>query len=180
MNNNSIVIIDFEPISRRLYYKKNENFYQLLVDSGIRVRSLCGGFGSCGKCKILVQQGHEYLIPPTDSEKNFLSKDEIHGNFRLACQCKIAETQINLIESYPQPQIRVFLPQDTLIEDFKILTSGINKGVNLSPNVKKIFIEVNKPSLENPIPDLERISYSLLSKNEFNENQFKPSFEIET
>ena len=103
MNNNSIVIIDFEPISRRLYYKKNENFYQLLVNSGIRVRSLCGGFGSCGKCKILVQQGNEYLIPPTESEKNFLSKEEIRGNLRLACQCKIDEKQINLIESYPQP-----------------------------------------------------------------------------
>jgi len=180
MNNNSRVIIDFEPISRRLYYKKNENFYQLLVNSGIRVRSLCGGFGSCGKCKILVQQGNEYLSPPIDSEKALLSKEEIRGNFRLACQCKIVEKQINLIESYPQPQIRVFLPQEILIEDFKILTSGINKGVNLNPNVKKIFIEVNKPSLENPIPDLERILDSLLSKNEFNEEQFKSSFEIET
>ncbi|MHA1460529.1 MAG: ASKHA domain-containing protein, partial [Promethearchaeota archaeon] len=157
-----------------------ENFYQLLVNSGIRVRSLCGGFGSCGKCKILVQQGNEYLSPPTDSEKALLSKEEIRGNFRLACQCKIVEKQINLIESYPQPQIRVFLPQEILIEDFKILTSGINKGVNLNPNVKKIFIEVNKPSLENPIPDLERILDSLLSKNEFNEEQFKSSFEIET
>ncbi|MCK4382509.1 MAG: 2Fe-2S iron-sulfur cluster binding domain-containing protein, partial [Candidatus Lokiarchaeota archaeon] len=180
MNNNSIVIIDFEPISRRLYYKKNENFYQLLVNSGIQIRSLCGGFGSCGKCKILVQQGNEYLIPPTESEKNFLSKEEIHGNFRLACQCKIDEKQIDIIESCPQPQIRVFLPQEILVEDFKILTSGINKGVNLNPNVKKIFIEVNKPSLENPIPDLERILYSLLSKNEYTEDQFKPSFEIET
>jgi uncharacterized 2Fe-2S/4Fe-4S cluster protein (DUF4445 family) len=180
MNNNSIVIIDFEPISRRLYYKKNENFYQLLVNSGIQIRSLCGGFGSCGKCKILVQQGNEYLIPPTESEKNFLSKEEIRGNFRLACQCKIDEKQIDIIESCPQPQIRVFLPQEILVEDFKILTSGINKGVNLNPNVKKIFIEVNKPSLENPIPDLERILYSLLSKNEYTEDQFKPSFEIET
>ena len=180
MNNNSRVIIDFEPISRRLYYKKDENFYQLLVDSGIRVRSLCGGFGSCGKCKVLVQQGNEYLIPPTDSEKNFLSKEEIRENFRLACQCKIAEKQINLIESYPQPQIRVFLPQEFLIEDFKILTSGTNKGVNLNPNVKKFFIEVNKPSLEKPIPDLERIVYSLLSKKEYSEDPFKLLFEIET
>jgi len=180
MNNNSRVIIDFEPISRRLYYKKDENFYQLLVDSGIRVRSLCGGFGSCGKCKVLVQQGNEYLIPPTDSEKNFLSKEEIRENFRLACQCKIAEKQINLIESYPQPQIRVFLPQEFLIEDFKILTSGTNKGVNLNPNVKKVFIEVNKPSLEKPIPDLERIVYSLLSKKEYSEDPFKLLFEIET
>jgi len=180
MNNNSRVIIDFEPISRRLYYKKDENFYQLLVDSGIRVRSLCGGFGSCGTCKVLVQQGNEYLIPPTDSEKNFLSKEEIRENFRLACQCKIAEKQINLIESYPQPQIRVFLPQEFLIEDFKILTSGTNKGVNLNPNVKKFFIEVNKPSLEKPIPDLERIVYSLLSKKEYSEDPFKLLFEIET
>jgi len=180
MNNNSSILIDFEPISRRLHNIKNENFYQLLINSGIRVRSLCGGLGTCGKCKVLVQEGNKYLNPPTDSEKKLLTKEEINENFRLACQCYIVEDQIDLIKKHPQPQIRVFLPQELLVEDFKILTSGLNKGVNLNPNVKKVFIEVDKPNLKTPIPDLERILYALSTTSVTNKNQFEPSIEFET
>jgi len=180
VSNNSSIIIDFEPISRRLYHKKNENFYQLLVNSGIRVTSLCGGLGTCGKCKLLVQEGIKYLNPPTDSEKKLLTEEEINENFRLACQCYIVEDQIDFIEKHPQPQIRVFLPQELLVEDFKILTTGLNKGVNLNPNVKKVFIEVDKPSLKTPIPDLERIVSALSTTTIINKLQLEPSFEFET
>jgi len=166
MNNNNIKItIDFEPISRRLYYVKDENIYQLLINSGIRVRSLCGGLGTCGKCKIMVQKGNKYLNPPTDSEKTLLTPTEINENWRLACQCRIEENQIPLLETLQPPQIRIFLPQEILVEDFKILTSGLNKGVNLNPNIKKLFVEVNKPNLDDPVPDLERVLISLSSKN---------------
>lgn len=179
MNVDSNIIIDFEPISRRLYYKQDETIYQLLVNSGIRVRSLCGGLGTCGKCKLLIQQGNQYLNPPTDSEKILLTTEEISKNFRLACQCNIAEDQLELITKYPQPQIRVFLPQEMLNEDFKILTSGRNKGIHLNPNVKKVYIEVDKPDLKNPTPDLERIILALKSKTKLFKGKEEPSFEFE-
>ena len=180
MSDNSRIIIDFEPISRRLFYKKKENFYQLLVNSSIRVRSQCGGFGTCGKCKLLVQQGLKYLNPPTDSEKKVLSEEEITENIRLACQCYIDEDQIDHLKRLPQPQIRVFLPQESLLEDFKILTSGLNKGVNLNPNVKKVFIEVEKPNLKTLIPDLERIVTALSSTTKINKDHIEPSIEFES
>jgi len=163
-NNNFKITIDFEPISRRLYFARDENIYQLLINSGIRVRSLCGGLGTCGKCKIMVQKGNKYLNSPTDSEKALLSPKEINESWRLACQSRIAKNQIPLLETQQPPQIRIFLPQELLVEDFKILTSGLNKGVNLNPNVKKLFVEVNKPNLDDPVPDLERLLISLSSK----------------
>lgn len=164
-NNNFKITIDFEPISRRLYYARDENIYQLLINSGIRVRSLCGGLGTCGKCKIMVQKGNKYLNSPTDSEKALLTPTEINESWRLACQSRLAENHIPLLETLQPPQIRIFLPQELLVEDFKILTSGLNKGVSLNPNVKKLFVEVNKPNLDDPVPDLERVLISLSSKN---------------
>ena len=110
-NNNFKITIDFEPISRRLYYARDENIYQLLINSGIRVRSLCGGLGTCGKCKIMVQKGNKYLNSPTDSEKAVLTPAEINESWRLACQSRIAENQIPLLETLQPPQIRIFLPQ---------------------------------------------------------------------
>ena len=180
MSDNSSIIIDFEPISRRLYYKKNDSIYQLLVNSGIRIRSLCGGLGTCGKCKLLIQKGNKFLNSLTDSEERLLTKEDISENRRLACQCYVSGDQIDFIKSHPEPQIRVFLPQEMLIEDFKILTSGLNKGINLNPNVKKVFLEIDKPNLKDSTPDLERIISALKSKTKSHKDQLEPVIEFNT
>ncbi|MBY9008367.1 MAG: DUF4445 domain-containing protein [Candidatus Lokiarchaeota archaeon] len=179
-SNNMRITVDIEPISRRLFYNENETFYELLVNSGIRVRSLCGGNGTCGKCKIQVQEGTIFLNPPTNSEMKFLKQSEIRENWRLACQCKVKKTLIPSVKTHQPPQFRIYLPKDVLVTDFKILTSGKSNIINLNPNVKKIFVEVNKPNLENPVPDIERILHSLSSikgnKGIYND----VSFEIDT
>ena len=179
-SNDFRIIVDIEPISKRLFYTENESFYDLLVNSGIRVRSLCGGNGTCGKCTILVQEGMNYLNPPTNSEKKILTESEIGENWRLACQCRVKKTSVQSGKTHQPPQIRIFLPKDILVEDFKILTSGKSKKIKLNPNVKKFFIEVNKPSLKHPIPDIERILSSLSSIEDFKGKQSNFSIDIDT
>ena len=179
-SNNYQITVDIEPISRRLFYTENETFYELLINSGIRVQSLCGGKGTCGKCKILVQEGMNFLNPPTNSETKYLTQSEIKENWRLACQCRLKKPQIQSVKTHQSPQIRIFLPKDLLGEDFKILTSGKSKKINLNPNVKKIYVEIDKPSLENPVPDIERILSSLSSIKDNKGIYSNLSFEIDT
>jgi len=179
-NNNFQITIDIEPISRRLFYTEDETFYELLSNSGIRIRSLCGGKGTCGKCKILVQEGNNFLNPPTNAEMKYLSQSEIKENWRLACQCRVEKIQIPSVKTHRPPQLRIFLPKDIIGEDFKILTSGKSKNIHLNPNVKKFFVEITKPNLENPVPDIERILLSLSSIKD-NKGKFSDaSFEIDT
>ena len=121
-SNNNQITVDIEPISRRLFYTEDETFYELLINSGIRVRSLCGGKGTCGKCKILVQEGMNFLNPPTKSEMQYLTQSEIRENWRLACQSRVKKTKIQSAKTHQPPQLRIFLPKDILGEDFKILT----------------------------------------------------------
>ena len=174
------ITVDIEPISRRLFYAENETFYELLINSGIRIQSLCGGKGTCGKCKILVQEGMDFLNPPTNSETKYLTQSEIRENWRLACQCRVKKSQIQSVKTYQPPQLRIYLPKDMLGEDFKILTSGKSKKINLNPNVKKIYVETNKPNLEHPVPDIERILSSLSSIKENKGIYDDLSFEIDT
>ncbi|MFX1303213.1 MAG: ASKHA domain-containing protein [Promethearchaeota archaeon] len=157
------IIIDFEPISRRVYFSNDNSLYEILTELNIPIRSLCGGLGTCGKCKIMVQSGKEYLISPTNAEKEFLNKEELENGWRLACETKIDNKYIQHLEKVKAPQFRIFLPSELLLEDFKILTTGISKGVNVQPNIQKIYLEVKKPSLEEPNPDFERIQSSIFS-----------------
>ncbi|MBN1800926.1 MAG: DUF4445 domain-containing protein [Candidatus Lokiarchaeota archaeon] len=162
MNKN--IIIDFEPISRRVFLSGRKTAFELLHEIGISIKSFCGGKGSCGKCKVLVEKGLEYTNQSTASEKKNLSVEELKDGWRLACQCVInGEINANTIKG-PQ-KVRIYLPDELLLEDFNILTSGINREIKINPTIKKIYIKVDEPSLESPLPDLERILASLIRKS---------------
>ncbi|MFW9900729.1 MAG: 2Fe-2S iron-sulfur cluster-binding protein, partial [Candidatus Thorarchaeota archaeon] len=161
----SNIIIDFEPISRRVIFSDEKSLYEILSDLDVPITSICGGLGTCGKCKVLVQRGNEYLKAPTASEMKYISKEELNNGWRLACQTKIDKKNKKFLETQESPQFRVFLPSEFLLEDFKILVSGISKGIELQPAIEKIFIDVNKPSLEEPNADYERIKSTLFSIN---------------
>ena len=159
------ITVDFEPISRRIIIPENKTFHEILTKSGIKIRTLCGGLGTCGKCKIFVLQGSKFLNKPTKSELQHLSDVEISKGWRLACQIRLNDELIPKITKTEPPQFRVFLPDELLLEDFKILTSGQQRNINLKPAVRKLYLEVEKPSLEKPVPDLERIINSVVLKD---------------
>ena len=178
--NKKAIAVDFEPISRRIIIPKNKTFHEILTKVGIQIRTLCGGLGTCGKCKVLVQEGRKFLINPTPSELQLLSDTDISKGWRLACQIKLNDKLLPEIEKIEPPQFRVFLPDELILEDFKILTSGKQNNVNLKPAVRKLYLEVNKPSLEKPVPDLERIINSITSidKNFFNDEELNLDFNL--
>ncbi|TFG01122.1 MAG: DUF4445 domain-containing protein, partial [Promethearchaeota archaeon] len=170
---NRKIVIDFEPISRRLNLYDDLNFYEILVDTRIPIQTLCGGKGTCGKCKILIQKGNEFLMDPTESEKKLLTEDDIKKGWRLACQTKVNVEYISELENKAQPQFRIYLPDEFVLEDFKILTSGTDRRIEISPLVKKHYLEVKKPTLEEPVSDFERVISAIKASNEklsFNDN----------
>jgi len=162
---NKSIIIDIEPLSRRVTHLVDNSLYETLIKLNIPISSLCGGSGTCGKCKLLIQTGGEYFNQPTTNEKQFLSEEDIKNGWRLGCETRIDEKCIQELEKITSPQFRIYLPNESLLEDFKILTNGLGKGIKLNPAIKKIFLEVLKPSLKNPIPDVERLIGSILNKD---------------
>jgi len=164
MENNDI-IVDLEPLSRRIHFSKEKTIYQMIIDSGIQIRTLCGGNGTCGKCKLKIQKGEVFFNSPSQSETKILNQHELNEKLRLACQLKISPDKLELIKKSQPPQITIFLPEELLIEDFKILTSGITKEIELSPNIQKVHIKVKQATLDNPIPHIDRILLALTKQN---------------
>ncbi|WP_052700260.1 ASKHA domain-containing protein [Methylocucumis oryzae] len=53
---------------------------------GYPIRSICGGHGGCGQCKVQVLDGYSMLL--TLSEQNLVSKSDAEAGWRLACQIR--------------------------------------------------------------------------------------------
>jgi|GEM_PF-1101351 len=99
---------------------KRENIHTILNREGIKNSSPCGGYGSCGKCRI------KYLTTapaPTPAEIKYISEDVLNQGIRLACQHSISEnTELRILE-------------DTYAEGLHILTEGLALEPELDPYI---------------------------------------------
>jgi uncharacterized 2Fe-2S/4Fe-4S cluster protein (DUF4445 family) len=100
-----------EGESRELGVEKNTPLLSLLRDAGVYMPALCGGRGTCGKCKITVLSG---AAEPTPADRSCFSPGELDAGFRLACK------------TLPRENMTIRLPRNGE-EDFSALT-GFEQG----------------------------------------------------
>jgi len=48
----------FNPINREVDAETGEVLLDVMRNAGIRIESLCGGQGICGKCKVILERGN--------------------------------------------------------------------------------------------------------------------------
>ncbi|AKG91867.1 putative metal-binding protein [Geoglobus ahangari] len=120
-----MVKVVFLPSGKRAEAEKGKSILEIAQSVGEGIRSLCGGKGSCGKCKVIVRNG-EYEINPEPHEK-FVSKKEREKGVVLACQ------------TYLMSDAEIYIPLESRLEKQQILKDFIVSGKELQPDVRKEF-----------------------------------------
>jgi len=82
-----IIKVLVKPMNRVIETEKGAVLLDVLRDAGIRIESLCGGRGKCGKCKVILERGENEKIS-TEPDK-FLSPQELEEAYHLACMVKL-------------------------------------------------------------------------------------------
>jgi uncharacterized 2Fe-2S/4Fe-4S cluster protein (DUF4445 family) len=111
---------------------------------GLPIDSTCGGRGTCGKCKVRVVEG---LPDPETADHRQLRPAEIADGWRLSCQARIYH---DIVCEVPQ-----------LLRVPKAATMGLGRLVILDPNVRKVFLELAEPDLEDQRSDVQRLKDAL-------------------
>jgi uncharacterized 2Fe-2S/4Fe-4S cluster protein (DUF4445 family) len=114
---------------------------------GLPIDSTCGGRGTCGKCKVQVLQGGAEI---TTADRKQLRADELENGWRLSCQAKVYD------------DTTVTVPE--LLRVPKAATMGVNRLVLLDPNVRKVYVELTEPDLEDQRSDVERLRDALTAE----------------
>jgi uncharacterized 2Fe-2S/4Fe-4S cluster protein (DUF4445 family) len=138
------VAVVFEPQGKRVHVERGTLIREAAAEAGLPLDSPCGGQGTCGKCKVRVLADPDSIGA---SESMALSAEERDQGFRLACQSRvIAPTTIEV-------------PETSLVGSaYQILTAaGQGLADDGDPPVRKQFVELPKPSLEDGQADLERL-----------------------
>ncbi len=139
--------IDVEPIGKRIYIKKPTNGLNALVDAGIGIKTVCGGEGTCGKCRIMILNQKD--IPVNEQEKNMLTEDEINKGVRLACQ-QVFDKDLD-----------IYIPAASLSEEQKLQVVGEEREIEIDPICNKYHLKLEKATLEDTTPDFDRVKNAL-------------------
>jgi uncharacterized 2Fe-2S/4Fe-4S cluster protein (DUF4445 family) len=139
--------ITYRPYSKSTRIPPGTTLFSAAHWIGLPIDSTCGGRGTCGKCKVKVIQGG---LEATTADRKQLRAEEIDAGWRLSCQAKVYEDTVCEV-----PEL-VRIP--------KAATMGVNRLVLLDPNVRKAYVELTEPSLQDPRSDLERLRDALTAE----------------
>ncbi len=139
--------VDLEPIGRRAQVTMEMTLLEAAQSAGVELVAVCGGIGACGKCRVRLVEGQ--LSAPTPAERKYLSEDELAAGHRLACQAR------------PLSDVKIDVPPESLTTLQRLQVEGFETGVELSPGVKPLDVNIESPNLYDLRADTVRLQDTL-------------------
>jgi uncharacterized 2Fe-2S/4Fe-4S cluster protein (DUF4445 family) len=102
----------FQPMNRVLTVPEGTPLFAAIGMAGIAIESICGGKGTCGKCRVILTSGTCTEAPATGTGCR-LTQTERDEGYYLACQVTLtgdAEFTIPVESRIDSPQILITLP----------------------------------------------------------------------
>jgi len=134
--------VDFEPIGRRATCQPGTDLLTIARNVGIGIASVCGGAGTCGRCRVRIISGN--VSPLSDTEKRTLHGRADEG-LRLACQTLV------------YGDTKVYVPATSLTARQRTQIEGESVAFELDPVTKVVDISLSAPPLTDLRSDAVRV-----------------------
>jgi len=144
--------IEFQPDNITVTVDKGENLLSAAAEAGVYIHAYCGGDGVCGKCKVHVDKGE------VRTAKGNLKQEDWDKGYRLAC---LSFVESDLTVTIPEMtsksgKILKRKPKTTRTISARALDTLIGTW-EIDPPVSKIYLELDPPSMEDNISDMQRV-----------------------
>ncbi|MFW6113486.1 MAG: ASKHA domain-containing protein, partial [Actinomycetota bacterium] len=151
----------FMPDNRYIVVSKGESLLKAAMDAGVHINASCGGAGSCGKCRVLIEEGEVKREPNPK-----MTEAEIKKGHALACQTSVMS------------DLKVTIPMESRIGDKRIFEREEPEPAHgyllsaedwekrlpeweLNPSTRKVHLVLDEPTLDDNTSDAERIKRGL-------------------
>ncbi|MDO9333826.1 MAG: ASKHA domain-containing protein [Dehalococcoidales bacterium] len=155
--------VTFLPEKKEIEVEEDTTLLQAAEKADAFINNLCGGEGLCGECRVQIVSGNAH---PDKHTLGFLTGEEIEQGFVLACQTKVKDN------------LTVMVPVKSRAEQEKILMTGSpvvygepekvvltrrprERATSYDPLVKKVYLPLPEPTLQDNISDIDRITREL-------------------
>ena len=154
---NAIVI--FQPSGRRGEVPLGSTVIEASRLIGVDIEAPCGENKVCGKCKVRIEEGRfekfgiesklSHVSEWKEEEDKYLDAKAREAGYRLGCVAKV------------EGDILVFVPEESRSGKQVVSKAARDIHIDHNPAVKTYYIEVSKPTFEEPTADFERLCNEL-------------------
>jgi uncharacterized 2Fe-2S/4Fe-4S cluster protein (DUF4445 family) len=137
----------FLPSGRRGEISEGKTVLEASRELGVGIESLCGGKGSCGKCRVKWIQGN--LSPFVKEEDKFITESERADGYRLGCAARILG------------DVQIFIPEESRTQEQIVRKEATERSIELKPAVVPRSVQLSPPSLHDPLGDFDRLQKAL-------------------
>jgi len=157
--------VTFQPEGRSVFVLAGTKLVEAAGQAGIILNQPCGGEGTCGKCRVEVLGS---APEPTPADRRSFGDAELAEGTRLACQLTV------------QSDLVVSIPQETRFFEQMVLTEGAECTYPFEPNVRKDFVTVPEPTVQDQRSDLDRLRATMegLHPQHCTDDQMRPSLSL--
>ncbi len=152
-------LVLFQPAGQRGEIREGASVLEAARNLGVPLESLCGGRGTCGKCRVRLETGAfaregiaslpAHLSPLTREEKALLSPEEQAAGMRLACQALV------------QGPLLLFVPEESRGGVQIVRKDAQGWQCDANPAVALHSVSVPRPTFASPLGAAERLTASL-------------------
>lgn len=120
----------------RIPISSHKSVLELMVEHSHALPSICGGRGTCGKCKIQIVEGN---LPITKADEIYFDKKEIDEGFRLAC---VAYPQASItVKSFSKSENEFYIPTQKVDVDVSV-KADFSYGIAVDIGTTTISMEL--------------------------------------
>ena len=147
--------VRFLPANVAVKVQVGTTILSAAIKAGVLIDSVCGGDGNCGRCRVIVLEGDV-----RDGSVRFFTREEIRRGYVLACEGRVTSNLVIAVPVESRLHGRPVSPetQAPYLADF---TNLPRRKTRLAPLVRKTYLELPPPSLDNNVSDLQRVEQAL-------------------
>lgn len=148
--------VKFLPSEKIVQVENDITLLEAAGKAGIVLHHLCGGHGQCGRCRMSIIEGNV-----SGGSASILSAEETESGVVLSCIAHIdGDVTVEIPESTHAGE-RMELDEDAerFITDFPGIA---RREFSANPLVSKIYMELDKPTLDSNYADFDRVKRQIL------------------
>ena len=165
--------VNFTSHNKEIYCNEGENLLEVARNENIFIDAPCNGSVSCGKCKVKLLKGK------VDTEKTLHIKDEEwEQGYILACNTRVIEDiEVEVPSKLSSSMHGMKIEGSDKKKDKEIFERAKNiietHNLDFKTNIVKTYIELEEPTLDDNISDVDRLERYVRNNLGYNEIDFK-------
>ena len=157
----------FQPSGKRGPVESGVTIRKAASSLGVAIESICAENATCGKCRVLIEDGTRSNIessldnvsPMLETERDWISRRATGfrkqgmepDRMRLSCQAHVTGPLV------------VFVPESSRGKRQIIRKAPTDRHIEIDPVIRRYYVKATPPSLADPTGDAERVATTLVA-----------------